>query len=520
MLSSLALSADAPSPSAPGSAGPTPWSGWRPPTLKIDDPEGITLLRAALERGEYTGEGFKRVLAEERNVREDPTALAAELRRLSADDPTATLIKLFHFGVGAGAAEAEAALAPLELDRLVAMGVLARTPAGVEPLMGISPISGIFIASDSFELIPRHHDYVAPVASGTLILAGYTVRRRIDTALDLGAGSGFQALHAARHARHVVAVDINPRALRYVEFNALLNDRSNIEVREGNLFEPVRGESFDLVVSNPPYVISPDSVYAFRDSGLPGDSFAHTLVEMLPAYLRPEGFAHLLVEWSIPEGEEWQEPLRRWVADSGCDTLAFNFGEQDALEYALLWNRTQRQDPQAHATSVDRWLEHLERLGIGRIGWGLLAFRRREGTNWFRTREDTLPEHIVAAPHHVERAFDAEDFLGERDDESLLESPVALAEDAVLEVEFTVAEGRRLVRSATAVLRGGFGLRVKLDELTLELVSTLDERRPLREVLVGLEVPGKDRGDLEAAATRAVRRLIELGFVIPGRLER
>jgi methylase of polypeptide subunit release factors len=468
-------------------------------------------------RHDYSGEGFKRVLTEERNVREDPAALAAELRRLSPDDPTATLIRLFHFGIAADAAAAEAALAPLELDRLAAMGVLATTAASVEPLVGLSPIAGVFVASDPYELRPRHHDHVAPIGSGTLILAGHTVRREIDTALDLGTGSGFQALHAARHARHVVATDINPRALRFVEFNALLNDRSNIEVRQGSVFEPVEGETFDLVVSNPPYVISPESTYAFRDSGVPGDAFAEALVRALPAYLRPGGFAHLLVEWSIAPDEESLDPLRRWVAGSGCDTLVFNFGEQDPLEYAVLWNRTWLKDPELHAEAMDRWLEHLEQLGITRIGWGLLSLRRRSGRNWLRTRTDTLREKIEPSAHHVERAFDAEDYLAEReDDDALLDERLALAEDAVLDVEFTVSEGRRLVRAAMLVLRGGFGLRVTLDELTLELLSRLDERRPVRELVAELDVPGKDLHEVEAVAAPAIRRLIELGFVIPG----
>lgn len=60
-------------------------------------------------------------------------------------------------------------------------------------------------------------------ATTARLLAALTVRRSIGTALDLGTGGGVQALLAARHSRRVVAVDVNPRALRYTAFNARLN---------------------------------------------------------------------------------------------------------------------------------------------------------------------------------------------------------------------------------------------------------------------------------------------------------
>src|SRR5688572_18246060 len=70
--------------------------------------------------------------------------------------------------------------------------------------------------------------------------------------LDLGTGSGIGAVFAARKGASVVAVDINPEAVRCARINALLNHvDERIDVRLGDLFEPVRGEEFDLVLFNP-----------------------------------------------------------------------------------------------------------------------------------------------------------------------------------------------------------------------------------------------------------------------------
>ena len=79
------------------------------------------------------------------------------------------------------------------------------------------------------------------------VLDSLTPRPRVDRALDVGTGSGIHALLAAQHARQVIATDVNPRALAYTELNAALNGLRNIETRQGSLFEPVEGETFDLI---------------------------------------------------------------------------------------------------------------------------------------------------------------------------------------------------------------------------------------------------------------------------------
>ena len=72
--------------------------------------------------------------------------------------------------------------------------------------------------------------------------------------LDLGTGSGVGAIFAARWADSVVATDINPAAVRCARINALLSGlEQHIEVRQGDMFGPVRADTFDVVLFNPPY---------------------------------------------------------------------------------------------------------------------------------------------------------------------------------------------------------------------------------------------------------------------------
>lgn len=72
--------------------------------------------------------------------------------------------------------------------------------------------------------------------------------------LDLCTGTGIVAVKAAqRGARPVIAVDLNPEAVKNAKLNAQKFSLSQIEVREGSLFEPVGDEKFDVIAINPPY---------------------------------------------------------------------------------------------------------------------------------------------------------------------------------------------------------------------------------------------------------------------------
>lgn len=89
--------------------------------------------------------------------------------------------------------------------------------------------------------------------------------------LDMGTGTGIGAVAAARLGARVVAVDINLEAVRCARINALLNDvEDRVDVRQGDLFEPVRGERFDLILFNPPFYAGDPREpweYAWRSDG-------------------------------------------------------------------------------------------------------------------------------------------------------------------------------------------------------------------------------------------------------------
>ena len=242
-------------------------------------------------------------------------------------------------------------------------------------------------------------DFVTGPSSAARRVERLTIRKPVGTALDLGTGSGLQALLTARHAEHVVGVDINARGLAFARFNAALNGLSNIDFREGSWFEPVGDERFDLIVANPPYVVSPDSEFLFRDGDLSADAVTQMLLQEVPAHLEEGGLAHVMGNWAHGRDEDWRAPVETWLAGSGCDVLLLRYATVDPVLYAGQWNQLlAAQGREAFLTAVDRWLDYYRREGIEAITEGMVVLRRRPaGRNWVRAIE------VPGRPHGSSR---------------------------------------------------------------------------------------------------------------------
>ncbi|MEU2269157.1 HemK2/MTQ2 family protein methyltransferase [Streptomyces olindensis] len=121
--------------------------------------------------------------------------------------------------------------------------------------------------------------------------------------LDVGTGTGALALEAARRGFRVTAVDVSWGAVWAARLNARLAGLP-VRIRHGNLFEPVRGESYDLVLANPPYVPAPDGRRAPRgaarawDAGDDGRLVVDRICREAPGLLRRGGVL-LLVQSAL-----------------------------------------------------------------------------------------------------------------------------------------------------------------------------------------------------------------------------
>lgn len=236
-------------------------------------------------------------------------------------------------------------------------------------------LDGLELATDSIERAGAR-DFVG-IGPSSRDLARLTIRRPVRTALDLGTGSGIQALLAARHAERVVGVDVSERALQVAKRNAALNGIENVEWRLGSWLEPVAGETFDLVLANPPYVISPENEFTYRDSGEPGDALVRRLLGELPDVLEEGGFAQMLCNWAVASDGDWRSPLETALDGRACDAVILRANLFTPDDYAKIWSRDRAQ--------IERWTAHYRDLGIDSIAYGMVVLRRRTGRNWRRS---------------------------------------------------------------------------------------------------------------------------------------
>jgi len=485
-----------------------------PPSAENGD--ALDALRRALESVNFTVEGIEeRLGTNELSLR--PIDTAVHLRRLD-EEPFGTMARLFLFGAPVDLDRLAVALAPLPVTTLAEIGLLELAGTTASATARLAPHGDYYIASDGGAGADTAFDFVPGIQSPSVTLAKLAVRRRVQRALDLGTGCGIQALLAVKHAEHVVATDVNPRALAFGAFNARLNGIRGIEFRLGREFEPVEGEQFDLIVANPPYVISPDTSFAYRDSGLQADELCRRIVQGAPAFLAHDGFAHILVSWAYAPGDEWAPALVEWVHGTGCDAWLLHYRTNDPLTHAASWLRPLGEsDPVAYEDAIDRWTSHLSRLGIEAIGYGAVVLRRRaSGRPWIR--EDPLPlDRLEPGGDHTLRVFAAQDLLESASDAELLEARLLLTPHHRLEQQLEACEGGFAVRSQTLVLMDGLSFTVGVDRHTASLLPYLDGR-PLREALAQaaetFELAEDERAAYQSAALPVVRKLLALGFLV------
>jgi methylase of polypeptide subunit release factors len=432
--------------------------------------------------------------------------LPSHLRRLGARDELAVLLRLFLLGVPVPAERVEALTRPRLRELLADAGLLVADADAVHGTARIVPHDELLIASDHAGGAEEHADHVPGVHRPSVALAHLTVRGDGERALDLCTGNGIQAILLAAHAAHVVATDVNPRALAYAAFNAALNGAGNVETRLGSFFEPVARERFDLVVANPPYVVSPESAYLFRDSGMRGDAVSEHVVRAAPAALAPGAFASVLIAWALDPDDPAARP-RSWLEGSGCDAFLLHTSTDDPIETATVWNRDLLDRPEVYAEALDRWLAYYRELGIEQLGYACLVLRKRaDGRDgWVEALQ--LPRAALRpAGRHVRRLFETRDVAAGAD---LLDRRVRVTADAVVTQETRFADGRWQPDSLTLRLETGLPFSAELDPPTARLVRALDGSRTLRDALAAAVETDEER----QAGVALARRMLEVGFL-------
>ena len=485
--------------------------------LAVDHPELVRRFHDALVAAGFGAERIAEALGAENEVISRSAEIPVQLRRLEGRGGLAALVRLFVLNVDVAATDV--AVEPLTLADLVKLHVVRVESDVVHPLVRIVPHDEVLITSDvrfhPGERLPQ--DYVPGVQRPSVTLAQLTVRRPARSFLDLAAGCGVEAILASRHTERVLASDVSPRAVNFGIFNTQLNDVRNVEFRTGSWFEPVGDERFDIIVCNPPYVISPSTDLLFRDSGLPGDSVSELVVREIPAHLEEDGFATVAISWVVDPDADHTLPVRRWVAASGCDAWLLHYRTDEPLASAAGWHQTEAGDPARYAALIDGWMTYYREQGIRAIAYGSLVLRRRsKAVNWFAV--DRLPPPpLRPASAHILRIFAAHDFLSISDDAALLDERLTTAPAFRLDQRVRFEGSSPHIERMTVKLDEGLGFEAAIEPRAVLLLSRLDGTRRLRDALAEAAVAEGTTGDAidryVAAGLPVARRMFELGML-------
>ncbi|MFJ6630711.1 methyltransferase [Streptomyces sp. NPDC091376] len=489
-------------------------------------PDQSARLRDALLAAEFTVDGLLDLLGAPAYAALARSETVPALRATRGDSPLETLVRLFLLR---GAVPPERARAALPLDEALADGWVVEAGDGIRATVDIRPYGGPegqdwFIVSDLGCAVggaggASGHDegVVLGVGGASTTLAGITVRTPVASALDLGTGSGIQALHATRHATRVTATDLNPRALVFTRLTLALSGAPEAELREGSLFAPVESETYDLIVSNPPFVISPGARLTYRDGGMGGDDLCRSLVQQSGERLNEGGFAQFLANWQHVEGEDWQERVRSWVP-RGCDAWIVQREVQDVTQYAELWLRDSgdhRTAPEEYAARYDAWLDEFEERRTRAVGFGWITLRKAAAGQQPSIVVEEWP-HPVEQPlgETVRAHFARQDYLRTHDDAALLADHFVLADAVVQEQvgppgaedpEHVVLRQNRGMLRATKVDTVGAGFAGVCD-------GTLNAGRILDAIA---QLVGEDPVMLRDRTPGAIRVLVQEGFLEP-----
>lgn len=349
------------------------------------------------------------------------------------------------------------------------------------------------VAHDAFPadggVLPN--DFVMGLGGASTTLLDLTPMRRVGRALDLGCGSGIQTLFL--NADRIVGTDIDHRALQAAEHSfhlsgfRRLDDRTwrdgdrLITLLQGSLFEPVDGQRFDLIVSNPPFVIA-GTGHLHRDSPFEADGLAQELLKRVPAHLNSDGVAIMLLTWVQIRGEAWEDRVRSWLPECTVAWIA----QREFLnldEYVQVWG------DDVGLPEADRraWRQRLLDIGVEGVGFGWMAL-----------------QHSITARSYVEDVSSAPRVpTGEEVLQQLHAVSTEWTAVSALATEWTFA---------TQHWRGDLALDPFSAALIAEIRAGSTLADAVDEVAARLSV---DPDDLQILGLTMVRELARLGYLRP-----
>lgn len=349
--------------------------------------EELIFLREFLRKLRYTSETFQ-------HLRIDP------YRRVSSEYPIHAhkILSLGKFGIlfsmfflGASLSEKSVVknIGQKTVYLLKQMKILVQNSDQIYSDYMILPYKSFYFLSDFLVRYREGHietnirsDVVYPVSTDSIHLLAAVPKGNVRSTLDLGTGCGFHAILLSEKSTKVTAVDINKRALDFCNFNLRMNKISNVTSLFGDLFGPIGQKRFDIIVTNPPSLITQPRLHGevFRDGGLMGSRLVEKIIRSATNHLTPRGkctIAMVLYESKI----SLEDHIRLWVSKNS-EPGHFTFLTKlvvDVHQYTwMVCLNTFCGNWGDYTRCIDNTFNSLESASVKKIFYGLLSIRRKK----------------------------------------------------------------------------------------------------------------------------------------------
>ncbi|MCS4484985.1 class I SAM-dependent methyltransferase [Gleimia sp. 6138-11-ORH1] len=512
-----------------------------PTELQLAD-ELIPLLREELSV--YTVENLVEVFSQEAYEayqQEQRVALLHAVRQASGGGQTVATEEekqtveqlsvfslLFLLGEAVEAQWLAQILHKVTIDDLVSVGLLCQEANQVWAKVKLEPHRVEFneqqfnwwIASDFPSSVtgkPVEKDHVLGIGGATRTLLQATPRGQVKRVLDLGTGCGIIGMYAALHADEVIATDISARAVQIARFNATLN-QVPMQVIQGSLFEPVEGD-FDLILSNPPFVITPASlretgVLEYRDGGLPADTLLEQVIQGAATRLRPNGVAIMLGNWEIPQGKTSEIHPRQWLTSQPVTAWVVQREKLTPHQYVQMWLRDNApawmRSQIDYETDYINWVSDFAARKVEAIGLGLVALvKPAEATNPTHFEFSEISTGISAHGSYIKRVLEelAENKLEIRNTDFFIR-----AEDVREERHYLPGEPDPQIIIATQ--GDGFGQRIQLNTHLAAALGACDGELNIGQIVTAISViTGVEHAVVETAVYGQLPQVILAGML-------
>jgi hypothetical protein len=440
----------------------------------------------------------------------------AVLMDLTSDPiPSNILFRCFYMGMPLEPSEISAVIPDWFVDLACASKLLLAEGKQLLPKAMLIPLAEQWIAADlPARLQAGEADFVLWPNPTTQLLLRMTVRRPSRATLDLGTGTGVQAIKATSHSERVVATDLNARAIEFARFNARLNGADGIDFRVGDGFAPLENEKFDLIVSNPPFFIAPSNKFLFCDNPMDLDQLCRKISKDAAEHLHDGGYFQMLCEWAEIDGQPWRERVSEWFEGTGCDAWVMKCQSRKPNRYAS------DRIAEAH-DSCDRvpelfreYMAYYRERRVEAIHDGMVVMRRRTGNNWVFIEENDRTPDKPFGDLLVSR-FEAQDLLNARSTGTeMLNLRPKLSPNAQLEqISRHGEEGWETANLNLRLVRG-FPVTVTVQPLVAEFLSHCDGKRTLGELIQSMvESLGVQPEQVQTECVAIIRKMISQGFV-------